>query len=49
MYCRIAPKRTCRPCGFTMKISFMGHRHLINIVKRNPKTDGMGPFKHFIV
>ena len=31
--------------GFTVKISSRRHRHLINIVKRNTKTDGMGPFK----
>ena len=27
-----------------MKISSRGHRHLIYIVKRNTKIDGMGPF-----
>ena len=31
-------------CGFTEKISSRRHRHLIYIVKRNTKTDGMGPF-----
>ena len=41
-YCRISPRRTCRPCGFTIKISSRGQRHLIYIVKRNTKTDGMG-------
>ena len=34
LYCRIAPRKTCRPCGFTMKISPMGHGHLIYIVKK---------------
>ena len=34
-----------KPCGFTVKISSRGHRHLIYIVNRNTKTDGMGPFK----
>ena len=28
-----------------MKISSRGLRPLISIVKRNTKTDGMGPFK----
>ena len=43
--CRNSPRRTCRPCGFTMKISYTGHRHLMHIVKRNTKTVGIGPFK----
>ena len=42
--CRISPRRTCKPFGFTKKISSMGHRHLIYIVKRNTGRDGMGPF-----
>ena len=29
---------------FTMKISYRGYRLLIYIVKRNTKTDGLGPF-----
>ena len=32
-----------------MNISFRGHRLWIYIVKRNTKTDGMGPFKLFSV
>ena len=36
-------ERTCRPCGFTVNISSRRHRHLINIVKRNTETEGMGP------
>ena len=45
IHCLISLSRTCRPCGFTMTISSRGHRRLIYIVKRNTKTDGMGPFK----
>ena len=30
-----------------MKIISTGHRHLIYIVKRNTKTDSMGPFYSF--
>ena len=33
------------PCSFTMKISSRGLKLLIYIVKRNTKTDGMGPLK----
>ena len=36
------------PCGFTMKISSRGYRYLIYIVKRNTKTDGIGPYKPFL-
>ena len=31
---------------FPVRISSRKHRHLINIVKRNTKTDGMGPFNY---
>ena len=42
----ISLRRTSKPFGFTMKkISSRGQRNLICIVKRNTKTDGMGPFK----
>ena len=37
------------PCCFTVKISPRGHKLLIYIVKRNTKTDGMGPFKILLV
>ena len=30
----------------TMKIGSRGHRLSIYIVKRNTKTDGMGPYKY---
>ena len=45
----IMPKYTGEhgPCGFTMNISSMGHRHLIHIVKRNTETDGMGPLQKY--
>ena len=46
-HCRILPIITCRPCGFTMKISSRGHRLLNYIVKRNSKTDGLGPFNAY--
>ena len=45
MHCRISPRRTCNPCGYTMKISFLYHRVLIYDVKRTTNIDGMGPFK----
>ena len=44
MHCRISPRRTCNPCGYTMKISCRHHRLLIYDVKRTNKIDGMGPF-----
>ena len=44
--CRNSPKRTCRPCDFTMKINSMGHNNIwIYIVKRNTETDGMCSFE----
>ena len=44
MHCRYSPRRTCNPCGYSMKISFMYQRSLIYDVKINAKIDGMGPF-----
>ena len=44
MHGRFSPRRTCNPCGNTMKISCMYHRLLIYDVKRTAKIDGMGPF-----
>ena len=43
MHCRIAPRRTCYPCGSTMKIGSRYHRILIHYVKRTTKMYGMGP------
>ena len=48
IHCRILPRRTCKPCGFIVKISSKGKSHLVYIAKRNTKTDGMGPFKRFL-
>ena len=42
---RFSP-RTCKPCGFTIKISFRYARLLIYDVKRTSKIDSMGPFKY---
>ena len=47
MLCQISPRRTCNPCGNTMKISLRYHRLLIYDVKRTTKIDGMGPFNVF--
>ena len=47
IHCRVSPRKTYRPCGFTVKTSSRRHRHLIKIVKRNTKTDGMSPFKFY--
>ena len=44
----IAKFRPWKPCGFTFKISSRGHRHLVYIVERNTRTDGMGPFKRHV-
>ena len=41
---QISSKRTYSLCGFPVKISSRGHKDSIYIVKRNTKTDGMGPF-----
>ena len=49
IHCRISPRRTCKPCGFTMKINSRGHRQLIYIVKRNTVIDSMGPFNIILV
>ena len=44
MHCRISPRRTCNPCGYTIKISSRyNSRLLICDVKRTAKTGGMGP------
>ena len=45
MHCQISPRRAFNPCAYTMKISSRYHWLLIYDVKRNTKTDGMGPFK----
>ena len=37
MHCQITLRRTCNPCGCTMKMSSRYH-------KRTTKIDGMGPF-----
>ena len=42
---QISPRRTCNPCGSTMRISSRYQRLLIFDVKRTTKIDGMGPFK----
>ena len=33
MHCQISPRRTCNPCGCTIKISYRYHRRLFNDVK----------------
>ena len=45
MHWRISPRRSCNPCGYTVKISSRYHRLLIYDVKTTTKIDGMGPFK----
>ena len=45
MHCRISPRKTCNPCGCTVKISSRYHRLLIYDGKRTTKIDGMGTFK----
>ena len=45
MHGRISSRRTCNPCGYTMKISYRYHKLLIYYVKRTTKIDGMDPFK----
>ena len=47
MHCQISPRRTCNPCGYTMKMGSRYHRLLIYDVKRTTKIDGMGPFNCF--
>ena len=49
MHCRISPRRTCNPCGYSMKISSRYHiyRLLIFDFKRTTKIDGMGLFKDY--
>ena len=45
-HCLIITSRTkWKPCRFTMKSNYRGHRLLVNVVKRNTKIDGMGPLK----
>ena len=46
MHLEIAPRRSCNPSGYTMKISCRYHRLLIYDVTKTTKIDGMGPFKH---
>ena len=48
MHYRFSPRRTCNPCGYTMKISSTYHRLLNYDVKRTTKIYGMGPFKCLI-
>ena len=45
IHCRISPRRTCNPCGNTMKISSRYHRLLIYDVKRNSEIDVWVPLK----
>ena len=45
IHCRISPRTTCNPCGYTMKISSRYHRLLLYDVKRTTEIDGMAPFK----
>ena len=45
IHCQISSRRKYNSYNFKVKISSMGHRRLVNIVKRNTKTDGMGPIK----
>ena len=45
MHCRISPRRTCNPCGYTLKISCRYHRLLIYDKNRTTETDGMRPYK----
>ena len=47
MHGRISPRKACKQCGYTMKMSSRHHRLLIYDVKRTTKIDGMGPFKLF--
>ena len=49
MHCRISPRSTCNPCGYTMKISSRYHRLFIYEVKRTTKIDGMGPFNYSLL
>ena len=44
MHGPISPRRTCSPCGYTMKISSRYHRLLIYDVKRTTKIGSMGHF-----
>ena len=37
MHCQIAPRRTCNPCDYTMKISSRYHRLLLYDVKITTK------------
>ena len=49
IHCQISPRKTYRPCGFTMIVtcSSRGHRLLIYILKSHTKMDVMGPFMFF--
>ena len=49
MHCQISPRKTCNPCGCTMKISSWCHRLLFYEVKRTTRIDGMGPFNNVSV
>ena len=44
MHCRISPRRTCNPCGYSMKISSRYNILLIYDVKITTKIDGVGQF-----
>ena len=41
MHYGFSPRRTCSPCGYTMKMSSRYHRVLIYDVKRTTTIDGM--------
>ena len=45
IHCRFSLRKTCNPCGNTMKTSSRYHVLLSYDVKRTTKIDGMGPFK----
>ena len=51
MQCLISPRRTCNPCGYTMKMSSRYHRLLICDLKRTTKIHGIGPFSlgHYLM
>ena len=44
MHCRISPRRTCNPRGYTIKMGSRYHKLLIYNVRRATKIDGMGHF-----
>ena len=42
MHWQISPRRTCNPCGYTMKMIYRYQSLLIYNVKITTKIDGMG-------